>query len=66
MRTELETLAMKRALKKVGEAHELCITAWNKCKLGNMGTQSEHPLYQAYRACVDAEQWLKACLDSAD
>lgn len=60
--TELKRLATKCALERIEHAEELCKYAWSKCKLGDPGTQREHPLMQARTACKEAQRWLEAVL----
>ncbi len=64
--TSLQQKALRQAHRKAQEAHQLCITAWNHCKCGDAGSQPEHPLYQAWHAAEDAEDWLKSLLKDFD
>ena len=51
-------------MERVEHCYELCIRAWVECKLGDIGTQPEHPLAQATRTASEAAGWIKAVLDA--
>jgi len=60
---EIDRMALRRVLERTQRAEEMCVRAWNECKLGDIANQPEHPLAQALSACAEARRWAVALLE---